>query len=182
MLDLLIDTGAQQHTSLTPILAAIAESSRLWARRIDDDQWSLLELLAADLDLTEIVAGLRPEPEEATQDDSPGIRSRLAGKSIAVYSLTERIARRFGQLAEQAFDGIKIHYVHDKSLTDRMKSLARSVDIFIVNTWDAKHAATNGIKDNRHQHLTTLEPESKGSNSLFNCLNAFALEEISKTD
>ena len=138
MLDLLIDTGGQQHANLTPILAAIAESSHAWARRVSDDQWSLLELLASDLNLTELTSGLRPKPEETTEDEKPDIRELLVGKSIAVYSLTERIARRFGQLAEQTFDGIKIHYIHDKSLTDRMKSLAQSADIFIVNTWDAK--------------------------------------------
>lgn len=170
MLDLLIDTGAQQHTSITPILATIAESSRGWARRISDDQWSLLELLAADLDLTEMVAGLRPAPKETTQDDFPDVRNLLAGKSIAVYSLTERIARRFGQLSEQAFDGIKVHYVHDKSLTDRMKSLAQSADIFIINTWDAKHAATNGIREYRDRHKVTIQPQGKSANSLFSCL------------
>jgi hypothetical protein len=170
MLDLLIDTGAQQHTSLTPILAAIAESSRLWARRIRDDQWSLLELLATDLGLAEMIGGLRPDCKDRTDVASPDIRGVLAGKSIAVYSLTERIARRFGQLAEQAFDGIKIHYIHDKSLTDRMKSLARSADIFIINTWDAKHAATVGIKETRNSVNTIIQPHSKSSNSLFSCL------------
>lgn len=170
MLDLLIDTGAQQHANLTPILAAIADTSRLWARRISDEQWSLLELLAADLDLTEMVAGLRPAPEKTTQDDSSDFRSLLFGKSIAVYSLTERIARRFGQLAEQAFDGIKIHYVHDRFLTDRMKSLAQSVDIFIINTWDAKHAATNGIKQSRNGSGVTIEPDAKPASSLLKCL------------
>jgi hypothetical protein len=77
MLDLLIDTGAQQHTSLTPILVTITESSRLWARRISDDQWSLLELLAADLGLSELVRGIRPEPEESTKDATPDIRGVL---------------------------------------------------------------------------------------------------------
>ena len=166
MLDLLIDTGAQQHTSLTPILATIAESSRLWARRISDDQWSLLELLASDLGLAELVGGLRPEPEETTKEAILNIRGVLAGKSIAVYSLTERIARRFGQLAEQAFEGIKIHYVHDKALTDRMRSLAQSVDIFIINTWDAKHAATTGIRSCCSRSTKIIVPDSKSPASL----------------
>ena len=170
MLDLLIDTGAQQHTSLTPILAAIADTSRLWARRISNDQWSLLELLASDLGLAELVGGIRPETEETTKEAIPNIRGVLAGKSIAVYSLTERIARRFGQLAEQAFDGIKIHYVHDKSLTDRMKNLAHSADIFIINTWDAKHAATNGIQQNRAAEKLTIEPLGKSACSLLRSL------------
>ena len=176
MLDLLIDTGAQQHTSLTSILAAIAQSSRLWARRISEDQWSLLELLAADLGLSEMVDELRPEPEAKTDDTYPEIRSVLAGKSLAVYSLTERIARRFGQLAEQAFDGIKIHYIHDKSLTDRMKSLAQSADIFIINTWDATHAATNGIKAHRDDSKVTVQPHSKSPSSLFSSLFECVLE------
>jgi hypothetical protein len=173
MLDLLIDTGAQQHTSLTPILATIADSSRLWARRISDDQWSLLKLLASDLGLSELVGRIRPEPEEATKDAIPDIRGVLAGKSIAVYSLTERIARRFGQLAEQAFDRIKIHYVHDKTLTDRMKSLAQSADIFIINTWDAKHAATNGIKQSRPVAKATIDSSGKSASALLQSLSAF---------
>ena len=69
MLDLLIDTGAQQHISLTPILSAITASSRLWARRISEGQWALLKLLATDLNLPEMVSGLRPEPKETTEDN-----------------------------------------------------------------------------------------------------------------
>ncbi|MEO2031266.1 MAG: protein DpdD [Planctomycetaceae bacterium] len=163
MLDLLIDVGTQQHADLTPILAAIADSSRAWTRRVSGAQWSLLELLATDLNLIELVRGLRPELEADAEVAETDIHGLLKGQSIAVYSLTERIARRFGQLAEQTFDDIKIHYIHDKSLTDRMKSLARSADIFIVNTWDAKHAATNGIKDNRQSTQVTLEPSSKSA-------------------
>jgi hypothetical protein len=126
--------------------------------------------------LSELVGGIRPEPEETTKDTILDIRGVLAGKSIAVYSLTERIARRFGQLAEQAFDGIKIHYVHDKSLTDRMKSLAQSADIFIINTWDAKHAATIGIKQNRLSSMVILEPPSKTPNSLLTALMAYEIQ------
>lgn len=169
MLDLLIDTGTQQHANLTPVLAAITDSSRAWSRRVSDDQWAMLELLASDLNLTAMLEGVR-SPEEETLTEQADLRGTLKGKSIAVYSLTERIARRFGQLAEQAFDDIKIHYIHDKSLTDRMKSLAQSADIFIVNTWDAKHAATNGIKDNRLASKPSLEPQGKSSSQMLKCL------------
>ena len=70
-------------------------------------------------------------------------------------------------------DGIKLQYLHDKILTDRMKSLAQSADIFIVNTWDAKHAATNGIKNNRPENTVTLEPEGKSASSLLRCLTQY---------
>ena len=170
MLDLLIDTGTQQHANLAPILVAITESIRPWARRVTVDQWLLFDLLASDLGLSELLEGIRPESEPDTLTDTTSYRDALKGKSIAVYSLTERIARRFGQLAEQAFDDIKIHYIHDKSLTDRMKSLAQSADIVIINTWDAKHAATNGIKANRRNDRNTLEPNGKSAGSLFRAL------------
>ncbi|MBX3418333.1 MAG: hypothetical protein KF851_12075 [Pirellulaceae bacterium] len=170
MLDLLIDTGTQKHTNLAPMMVAIIESIRPWARRVTADQWSLFCLLASDLGLSKLLEGIRPEPEADAPADTTTYRQALKGKSIAVYSLTERIARRFGQLAEQAFEGIKIHYVHDKSLTDRMKSLAQSSDIFIINTWDAKHAATNGIKQNRPSSLVTVQPSGKSALSLLESL------------
>jgi len=170
MLDLLIDTGAQQHANLTPVMVAIIESVRPWIRRVSQDQWSLLELLASDLGLTALLEGVRPEETEEKTVGQESNRDALKGKSIAVYSITERIARRFGQLAEQAFDEIKIHYIHDKSLTDRMKSLAKTADIFIVNTWDAKHAATIGIKQSRSAEKITIEPPGKSASSLVRSL------------
>jgi hypothetical protein len=170
ILDLLIDLGTPNHVDLSPIFSAIVNSCRIWSRRVSENQWSLLDLLASDLGLNEFLLGIRPLIEEDAALDPPMIRNALKGKSIAVYSITERIARRFGQLANKFFDGIKISYIHDKALTDRMKSLAQSTDIFIINTWDAKHAATNGIKANRGSKSITIEPKSKSANSLYSCL------------
>ncbi len=181
MLDLLIYTGTQQHANLAPILVAINESVRPWARRVTADQWSLFGLLASDLGLSELLEGLRPESELDSPADATSYRDALKGKSIAVYSLTERIARRFGQLAEQAFEGIKIHYIHDKALTDRMKGLAQTADIFIINTWDGKHAATNGIKANRQAGLRTLEPLGKSATALMRCLFNSICEDAAAT-
>jgi hypothetical protein len=170
MLDLLIDTGVHRHANLAPVLSAIVNSSRAWVRRVSDDQWVILDLLAADLALGAVLAGTRPNCDSAPSVKATSIGDALKGKSIAVYSLTERIARRFGQLAEQAFADIKIHYIHDKALTNRMKSLAQSVDIFVINTCDAKHAATIGIKANRPESLLTIEPTGKSSTSLLRSL------------
>ncbi|MEI7698897.1 MAG: protein DpdD [Planctomycetia bacterium] len=173
-LDLLIDTGVHQHANLSSVLAAITNSSRAWIRRVSDDQWSLLELLATDLGLGSLLEGIRTNSDSDSSIETTSIRDALNGKSVAVYSLTERIARRFGQLAEQKFDGIKLHYIHDKSLTDRMKGLAQSVDIFIVNTLDATHAATIGIKQNRSTSAITIEPTGKSALSMANRLFTYA--------
>ena len=170
ILDLLIEMGTPNHVDLSSIFSAIVNSCRLWVRRVSENQWCLLELLASDLKLSELLDGIRPLIEEDVEQEPTLFRNALRGKNIAVYSLTERIGRRFCQLAENFFDGIKISYMRDKTLTDRMKSLAQSADIFIINTWDAKHAATNGIKANRGSKSITIEPKSKSANSLYSCL------------
>lgn len=173
IIDLLIQSGGTQHASVGGLFTKIASSLRPWVRRINDEQWTLLSLLADDLAVREFLAGMQPE---APPDDTPEgqLDGLLRGKSIAVYSLTERIATRFGQLATQVFDGIKLSYCHDKSLTDRLKSIAHTADIFVVNTWDAKHAATIGIRANRPVGAVTLEPGGKTASALLRCLVDFA--------
>jgi hypothetical protein len=174
MLDLLIDTGAFRHTNLAPVLASIVNLSQSWARRISREQWSLLQLLATDLDLSDMVPAFRSETDAISEKPVSDFRSLFLGKSIAIYSMTERIAKRAQQLIQQAFEGVIVHLLHDKCCTDRMKSLAQNVDIFLVNTWDAKHAATNGIKHNRPGSMTTLEPRSKSPAALLAALMSFS--------
>ncbi|MDB4371048.1 protein DpdD [Mariniblastus sp.] len=173
MLDLLIDSGAANHSNLEELFSNVVDKIRPWKRRVNDEQWSLLEFLGQDLGLTNYLDGIKPVKPEVEETAEVEIGELLDGKSIAVFSLTERIAKRFGQMAKAMFNGIKIHYLHDKFLTDRMKSLSQSADIFIVNTWDAKHAATIGIKDNRPKLAVTLEPEGKSATSLLHCLKQY---------
>ncbi len=173
MFDLLLSTGTQNYCNMTPLLCLILNSIRSWPRRVTPDQWSILLLLAEDLGQTELLDGILPLPTKEQTENKEKIRSALFGKSIAVYSISERIGHRFGQLAKQAFDNIKIHYLNDKSFTDRMKNLATSVDIFIINTWDAKHAATIGIKKYRGAGIL-LQPTSKSAHSLFSVLETEA--------
>lgn len=172
IVDLLIQSGGTQHASVSGLFTKLASSLRPWVRRITDEQWTLLSLLADDLGVRECLAGMRPEqpPDDTSEAD---LKSMLRGKAIAVYSLTERIATRFGQLATKIFEGIKISYCHEKALTDRLKSIAHTADIFVVNTWDAKHAATIGIKANRPEGAITLEPAGKTASALLRCLVEF---------
>ncbi len=66
-----------------------------------------------------------------------------------------------------------MHLIHDKGSTDRLQQLAHNADIFIVNTWDAKHAATIAIQANRPKESVTLFPQSKSAGSLVRELYEF---------
>jgi hypothetical protein len=179
MLDLLIDTGAQHRINLAPVLASIINSSRSWTHRISDEQWSLLRLLAADLNLSEMVAEFFAKAGQGTKNSRPEFSRSLSGKSVAIYSLTERFAKRAQQLIQSTFEGVIVHLLHDQVCTDRMKSLAKSVDIFIINTLDAKHAVANGIRENRPDGKRTIQPKGKSSTAVFRALTELRIQDVS---
>ena len=167
--DLLIEYGVPQHANVAEFFSAVVNSIRTWPRRLESSQWELLGYLALDLDLSFMLLGLRPNETTATQ--TPQVpKNVIGGTSVAIYSLTERIATRAKQMIEKHFSGITFHLCHDHACTDRLRNLARSVDIFLVNTWDAKHAATNAIHDNRDPNQATLHPKSKSAASLLETL------------
>jgi hypothetical protein len=173
-IDLLIDTGATRHVDVTVFFNAVVDSIRRWPRRrISEEQREFLSLLASDLQLQDALTDLWDTDAAETDTSATDLREVLHGMSVAIYSLTERIARRTSQLIEQAFSGVTIHLCHDKASSDRLRGLAKSSDVFIINTWDAKHAATNAINDIRTTQ-DTLRPSSKSASAMFRCLQDFA--------
>jgi hypothetical protein len=165
VLDLLIAFNVRQHALIDGFVHRIVNGFREWSRRIRTDQWDLLEALLEDLDRTGLLAGLR-QRDGASAEQESAIVGRLSGQSIAIYTLTERIGRRAAAVISSRFQDVRVHLVHDKASTDRLEQLARNADIFIVNTWDAKHAATNAIQANRSKDSVTLMPKSKSAGSL----------------
>lgn len=174
-LDSLIDVAAQNHALLAPLLAEIVEAVQGFRRRVQPSQWRLMQLLSTDLGLPETFIGEVPQEHHDQVEDNPfPSPDALVGKSIAVYTLTERISKRFERLVRDAFSGVTVRLLHDKVLTDRMKSLAKSADLFIVNIWDAKHAATNGIANHRPASLPTMNPKGKSATAMFECVAQYA--------
>jgi hypothetical protein len=172
VLDLLIAFNVRQHAVIDGFVHQIINGFREWSRRIRTDQWDLLETLLADLDQTGLLVGLR-QRDGVSAEQAPMLLGRLSGQSIAIYTLTERIGRRAAAVINGRFEGVRVHLVHDKASTDRLEQLARNADIFIVNTWDAKHAATNAIQANRSRDSVTLIPKSKSAGSLVRELYEF---------
>lgn len=165
ILDLLIAFNVRQHAVIDGFVHQVINGFREWVRRIRTDQWDLLEVLLGDLDRTGLLVGLR-QREGISEEEATRLVDRLSGQSIAIYTLTERIGRRAAEVISSRIPGTKIHLVHDKVSTDRLEQLARNANIFIVNTWDAKHAATNAIQAGRPPGSVTLIPQSKAAGSL----------------
>ena len=170
ILDLLIAFNVSNRTPVDGFINGIVGSFRKWNGRVRIDQWDFLHQLFEELGQPELITGLRPE-ESDDSETSEFDAASLSGKSIAIYTLTERIGRQAEQMICKRFEGVKVHLLHVKGSTDRLVQLSQSADIFIVNTWDAKHAATGAIKQNRSREKVTLLPESKSAGSLLRCLD-----------
>ena len=169
ILDLLIAFNVSNRTPVDGFVNATVGSFRKWNGRVRLDQWDFLQQLFEELGQPELIEGLRPE-ESADSETSEFDATSLSGKSIAIYTLTERIGRQAEQMICKRFEGVKVHLLHVKASTDRLVQLSQSADIFIVNTWDAKHAATGAIKQNRSKEQITLMPESKSAGGIFRVL------------
>lgn len=164
-LDLLIAYNVRLHAPVDRFFIQITNALRDWSRRIRLDQWAFAEHLASDLGLSDALVGVRPD-EDASAEDIQSFADQLSGQTVAIYTLTERIGHRAAQIITRQFEGVKVQLVHDKASTDRLVQLAKNADVFIVNTWDAKHAATNAIRANRPPDSVTLLPQSKTPGSL----------------
>jgi len=179
ILDLLIAFNVHQHAPVDCFLHTIADDFRRWSRRVRNEQWDLINLLASDLSHPQLLSDLHPVRGLGAPSDTSS-NTQLKGKTVAIYTLTERIGRRAAQLIEGVCEGVKIQLLHDKVASDRLIQVAKSADVMIINTWDAKHAASEAIKANRSRSLVTLFPSGKSALNIANILGSFEVPDASK--
>jgi len=147
------------------VLASLAK----WARRVDEHQWELARNLSDDVGVRAQFEGIyesailaMPRPEAPDE----GLRRPKHLRRVAVYSLTESVLLRVKNVIEKALPGLTVDICSDKVGSDRLKQLARQVDVFLMAPRSAKHAATDFIKANRSSDKPLLVASGSGSASL----------------
>ena len=89
--------------------------------------------------------------------------SSLVGKLVAIYTLTEGVARRTKIMLEELFNGVKVEINNDRTSTNRLVHLAEKADYFIFSSASAKHQAFYAVTSRRKK---IIYPLGKGSASL----------------
>ena len=90
----------------------------------------------------------------------------LAGKMVAVYTLTESVSRHTRRILTKLYPGIRVELASDTVGSRRLEELARRADI-LVGCWrSATHAATEFIKRHRPAGAATIYPTGNGSSSI----------------
>jgi hypothetical protein len=155
------------------LLQDVVTLVRKFWRRTDEGTRAALRLLCQDLAQRELLPELTTPPPSAAAVAPPNVLAMLNGKSVAIYTLTERTGHFMRQiLAEQAPQAV-VHLSHDKVGNERLRSMARRADIFIMATGSAKHAATEFIEHHRPGDRPLLRPVGKGVGSMLQVLEDF---------
>lgn len=90
--------------------------------------------------------GLAAETE--TPDDV-NLAARLAGKVIAVYTLTESAGAQAGDILKALAPDVDVRVNSDHGGTRPLRALAENADLFVVVAASATHAATDYIRMRR---------------------------------
>jgi len=104
--------------------------------------------------------------DQASHDN---FASRLLGKKIAIYSLSEGASRQAKIALETAAPGAEVDCNADHVGSARLRALAKNSDIFIIAWSAAKHSATDFIREHRGNR-PLLYAQGKGFSSLLRAL------------
>jgi len=101
----------------------------------------------------------------ASSAPSDELASKLNGRRIAIYSLTESSSRQAKEALECVAPGVVVDCNADHVGTQRLRALAENADIFVLTSLSAKHAATDFIRDHR-SNLPLLYAQGRGFSSI----------------
>lgn len=170
MLDVLVTHACPNPGAREAFFRKLIASFERWKRRIQPEQWTLLTQLASELRAPELVEAIRPADDRGYEASAIPDRSALAGKLVAIYTLTDAAAVRAADFVSRNFDDVVVEVSNDHVATDRLRALARAADVFVVATRSAKHAATGFIEAQRPPDKPIIYTAGKGSASLIRAL------------
>ena len=137
------------------------------ARRVSLDQRQVFKLICKDLGREAEYSALTFPASDATAPEGTNWAEALRGKLVAIYTLTESAGLRAKRTLDSLCSNLDVRLNHDQGGSERLRSLAREADYFVVTTRSAKHAATEFLKDQRPRGKSPfIYPSGKGSSSI----------------
>lgn len=112
-------------------------------------------------------------PEQLETGRFDQVRAALAGKHIAIYSLTDTATRQAEQALKEMEPSVRVSISHDLVGTTALKGMAQSADFFVVVTASAKHAATGFIQQWRPREKPILFAAGRGFTSIVRVIEDF---------
>jgi hypothetical protein len=151
-------------------LSAVFAGLAAFPQRLTELQLKLFKQLCKECGQPTLCDSL--ERESVDSPEPLDLYSKLKKKSLAIYTLTQQAGERLKSLLETWFEGVTVVVSNDKVGSTSLRKMAENVDIFLVCTGSAKHAATNFIQEHRPKDRTTILVTAKGTTGMLNALLA----------
>lgn len=142
------------------IFFSIFGMCRAVAHRLTPEQRTVLELLAADYGVPELLAELPPAARGDVDED----RAAFAGV-IGIYTLNEPAGQRARTAIERLMPSARVEVNSDTTASDRLRHLAKSADLFVFAWKTSTHQAFYCAKDARKDR-DIIMPSGGGTASL----------------
>ena len=138
---------------------------RRWAK-LDEPQQLTALVLAEEL------TGTREQFPSIYSEETPlqvAPKVDLAGKTLAIYSLTEGAGKRAAAILGEKYPGLAVSVNHDKSATSALINLAEKMNFFVFASRSAAHQAFYAVTAKRKDFIY---PAGKGSTSIIRAFEA----------
>ncbi len=116
---------------------------------------------------------LKYDKDATTDQGQQSVWTYYKNKKVGIYTLVEGAAKRAETFLQDLNLNLEIRLNHDHVGTNALKEMAREVEVLVIVTGSAKHAATNYIKQHRGDKAV-LYPVGKGSSSILSSLKEYA--------
>jgi hypothetical protein len=113
--------------------------------------------------------------ETVTPEDA-NLAARLAGKLIAVYTLTESAGAQAGDILKALAPDVDVRINSDQGGTRPLRALAENADLFVVVAASATHAATDFIRMRRGER-PLVYAAGRGAVSILRAVEDWAMRE-----
>jgi len=139
--------------------------------RVDRFRAQLSLLQRAALDRLAQALGITLEPRAGNEAETRTEDRHLAGRRVAIYTLTESAGRQAAATLEALAPGVGVTVHADHVGTQTLRAAAEGADIFVLVTWSAKHAATDFIRRHRPSSKPLLYAPGRGATSILRALD-----------
>jgi hypothetical protein len=165
VLDLAAEHAIHRRADVTGLVQDVAAEFARTPRLVTAGQRALLRTICGELEVPAAAELLvaPPEANPAAAGEAAVLRKRLGRRRVVLLTLSDRIASAFRQLMREQYPDARADVVQEYSSTDRLEEAAVSADVFVVNTFDAKHAATAAVPRCRPASAPTLYPKGKNA-------------------
>lgn len=179
LLDLVLYFPCPASTQRLNFLLETTARTAPFARRVKKRQLAFLKQLFSELEQQDMFDNMTEKWELKEEDIitlDKNLLDGLEGKSVVIYTLSERVARRVQEILEQWSKNVRVTLNWERGGSDRLKQLARNADIFVMTWASAKHAATRFIQENRPKEMPLLLARGKGSSSIISAIYDYLVE------